>query len=99
MPEGADAHKPYGKMTATRIQNVARVLANSCYCRYWMHWNYPAREPNLMALCCINRDGTPADLLESDLVREGFRKETQDGLDYWIIERVDDEGRAWKPPF
>lgn len=41
---------PNGKLKAGEFQNLFLVLANQCPARYWMHWNYPNKNPWLMAI-------------------------------------------------
>ena len=48
-----------------------------------------------MALCAIEADVSPARVYERDMERRGFRKEVDGGLEFWIVGRVDDEGRPW----
>ena len=82
-------------LTADQLLSVALRLSNSNWCRHWMHWNYPQRSPWLMAVNCREADGTPASLYAGDLERRGFRLELLDGAEYWIVERVQDDGTPY----
>lgn len=43
-------------MSATELQNIARRLSNSCWCRHWLDWQ--ERRPNpMMGIQCL--DATP----------------------------------------
>lgn len=44
-------------MTATQLQDMARKLANSSWCRYWLNWS-GSHNP-IMAIQCIGGDGKP----------------------------------------
>ena len=101
----AEGSAERGKMTLRDLRGVVAILSNSCFVRYWIGWNNhslcpPEGEPSLMALCAINEKGEPADVYERDLERRGFSKDVhEDGLEFWVVERVDDEGRPWRSAF
>ena len=79
-------------MTASQLQNIANRLGNCCWCRHWLHWNYPQQAPRLMALNCREADGSEARIYGGDLERAGFRKEVVNGATYWVIERTNEDG-------
>jgi hypothetical protein len=73
-------------MTLTELTNIVRVLANSCYVRYWRHYNYPAT-PALMAISVIGSSDLSA--LDKDLLARGFEFVEHDTLNIWTIQRTD----------
>ena len=55
-------------MTLERFERIVLRLANQTAVRYWIHWNYPCRDPWVMALKCGRTTEDEAD----DLVRHGL---------------------------
>lgn len=96
-PEETLDNEP-GAMTLEELRRIVSVLANSTWTRYWVDWRgHPSSDrAALLALCAINEDGTPAKLDEHALKREGFVKEADGGLEFWVVRRVDEEGNAWR---
>lgn len=43
-------------MTADELQAIVIRLSNSCWVRYWLHWNYP-QNPVQMALHAVEFKG------------------------------------------
>lgn len=82
-----------GTMTLEELQRIVLMLSNSAYVRWWAHWNYPQQTPWIMALRVS--DEAP-DALESDLLARGFRKVVLDNMHYWLIDRIDEQGRAFR---
>lgn len=82
-------------MTLAELRRLLAVLSNQCFARYRIDFRRTP-ETTLMAFCCVNYDGSPASLHEPDLEREGFVRERRDGLEFWIIRRVDEEGDPWR---
>jgi hypothetical protein len=77
-------------MTLNELQNIVLILANHSHTRYWKHWNYPNKEPWLMAI------NTTADKVEeSGFLSRGFIKRDMEGVEYWIIERTSEDGSPW----
>ncbi len=90
-------------MTADELQRVARMLGNQCWCRYWLHWNYPQTEPWEMAISCVSmRMSDSGNVRISDpvpveeLKARGARAEVVDGLIYYIIARTDESGKPFR---
>lgn len=88
-------------MTADELQRLARMLGNSTWCRYWMHYNYPQAEPWEMALSCVEfqmqrnaRISLPCPV--DGLKERGFRTELVDGLIYYIIARTNEDGTPFR---
>jgi hypothetical protein len=80
-------------ITADELQHITLRLANACWCRYWLHWNYPVQGPWLMALSCHESDGSPSDL---ELESEGFTRVDYEGLLIYTVPRVDDAGSPFR---
>lgn len=79
-------------MTLNQLQNIVLILSNHSHTRYWKHWNYPSRGPWLMAI-----NSTADRTNESEFLSRGFTKQNIDGVDYWMIERTDDDGSPYDP--
>ena len=69
-------------MRAEQLQQIATRLANQCFVRYWLHWNYPY-EPHYMAIEC--RDFRMQPMQVSDMGKYGFEWDEVDRRYY--IER------------
>ena len=82
-------------MTAAELKNIADVLGNSCWCRHWLHWNYPVQQPRQMALNCREADGSEHRIYTGDMLQAGFRKEVVKGATYWVIERTNEDGSPY----
>lgn len=79
-------------MTATELQNIVLRLANSGYVRYWLHWNYPHREPWVMAVSTLEMPADRSGLRPvkcDDLIRKGFEWDAEDRMHYVY--------RTWDP--
>lgn len=70
-------------MTANELQDIVRLLANQTYTRYWLHFNYPQKEPWLMAISV--RD--PSRILDTEMQERGF---SIDKNHFYVIERHGD---------
>lgn len=79
--------------TADRLQYVAMRLGNGCFCRHWLHWNYPSRDPWLMAVSCLDSEGGR---MRAPLEKLGFTRIDHAGLIVYTIPRLDDEGRPFR---
>jgi hypothetical protein len=83
-----------GGMTADRLQSIALRLGNSCWCRHWLHWNYPRQDPWLMAVSCFDYSGPPT---FPALVRRGFTLERlESGLIVYTVPRLDGAGNPFR---
>lgn len=69
------------------LQDIVRMLANQCHVRYWVHWNYPNKQPWLMAINTIGNK-----VQESGFLERGFTKNLRDEQIYWTIERTNKDG-------
>lgn len=76
-------------MTANKLQALVRVLANSCWCRYWLNY-YNSCDDVKMAIQCRDYDGKP--LLVKDLANSGF-EELADHI--YTIKRTAEDGQAY----
>lgn len=56
-------------MRADEMMRIATRLANSCFVRYWLHWNDPY-EPHYMAIEC--RDFRMQPMQVRDMEKYGF---------------------------
>lgn len=56
-------------MRADELMRIATRLANSCFVRYWLHWNHPY-DPHYMAIEC--RDFRMQPMQVRDMDRYGF---------------------------
>ena len=48
--DGASVHRIV--MRSSTLQDLVVKLSNGCWCRYWLHHNYPNRNPWVMAIEC-----------------------------------------------
>lgn len=80
-----------------QLQSMALKLANSCWVRWYAHWNYPRREPWEVAISLADISGASVELYERDLP-EGWRKVQAEKkwLVTYIWQRVDEEGKPYK---
>lgn len=51
-------------MTADKLQNIVRVLANSSWTRYWLFWD-DSDNPT-MAVQCIDTEGKPSPIADAE---------------------------------
>lgn len=83
-------------MTADRLRDMAGLLSNGCWCRYWLHWNHPQEDPWLMALSLIElrEFGVAVDrtIYGPDFEKEDFRIEHREGLRFLVIPRTNPDG-------
>jgi hypothetical protein len=77
-------------MTIDELQRFALRLANAGWTRYWMHYNYPCRDPWLMAIEVIDHHGLPAHI--PDLEGLGFSHE----FGRYVIARTNDDGTPFE---
>ena len=81
-------------MTATEIQNIARRLANSCWVRYWLHYNYPQESPWLMAISIMGAKEIGD--INIELTRLSFEYMAGDGFPLWVIPRTNEDGAPFQ---
>jgi hypothetical protein len=74
-------------MTATKLQDVVRVLANGAWCRYWMNWNKDAIGRTIMAVQCRDEKGRPQQI--NDAQRHGF---AQHNDFFYTVPRTNEDG-------
>lgn len=74
------------------LQAIVRVLANQAFVRYWAHWNYPCESGWEMAIALRDRSRS---LDSSELEAAGFRRVFSDGQAYYVIRRIDEQGRPF----
>lgn len=79
-------------MTVAELRQIVILLANSCYVRYWVHYNYPNQSPWLMA---ISVQSDNVEQLAKELGEKGFHKVSGEQFHLWTVERIDDEGRPF----
>ena len=81
-------------MTLQQLQEqVVRTLSNQCFVRHWGHFNHPRQSPWEMAVSCVGMDGRCVEV--RDLEDRGFEKRKLDDRIYYVIARIDDEGRPF----
>lgn len=81
-------------MTVDKLQSLVLLLANVESTRYWLHWNYPARAPWLMAVAIRGERGKrPRECLRHDMTSQGFAWDPTNEV--WTIERTDDDGKPF----
>src|SRR5690606_7584118 len=91
--------------TLEQHRRIAERFCNQGWTRYWIHFNYPQESPWLMALCSIELtlvgsalEASAGRVYERDLTERGYRKEVRDGLEYWIVERTNEDGTPYAAP-
>jgi hypothetical protein len=82
-------------VTAECLRYYATRLGNSFWCRHWLHWNYPEREPWLMAISCRDGSGVP---IRAGLEAHGFAHLNHDGLHVYTVPRTDETGLPFRSP-
>jgi len=80
-------------ITASSLQNYARRLSNSSWCRHWLHWNYPCRSPVEMAINCHDENGRER---VPDFDRIGIPTEVKGNHIYYLFTRVNDDGSLYE---
>lgn len=74
-------------MEATALKSIVSVLANSCYVRYWLHYNWPANPP-LMAISVMGSGEFSQ--IDKELKQKGCARDDSDReFHVWTIERSD----------
>lgn len=77
-------------MTATKLQDAVRVLANGAWTRYWMNYSKTADGETIMAVQCRDETGKPQPI--SDASRHGFAMHN----DYfYTIPRTNEDGTPY----
>lgn len=84
-------------MTIEALQNLALLLANQNYCRWWSHWNYPCQTPWQMALSIMDINGKAVEI--PDLLNQGFSVNHCHGQTIYYIDRHDEEGNPFKSQY
>lgn len=75
-------------MTATEIQNIARRLSNSSWCRYWL--NYTDSEHPILAIQCRNGYGVPQPIRDAE--KHGLKQQ----LDFlYTAPRTNEDGTPY----
>jgi hypothetical protein len=77
-------------VTATELQDIARVLSNSSWCRYWLNWDDRQRGQPTMAIQCIDPTGMPQKVSGSE--GRGFAE--SDRYVYTIL-RTEEDGKPF----
>jgi len=75
-------------ITLNHMLALVRVLSNSCFVRWWAHWNYPQTHPWEIAFCAIDFDGSAVEVYEPDLP-EHKKEVNEDGRVFYIFTRSD----------
>ncbi len=77
-------------MTATELQNIVRVLANSSYCRYWLVYDKAPDGQAIMAIQCRDEYGKRLEI--KDAKGRGFGE-----LDpyFYTIPRTNEDGTPY----
>ena len=93
--------KKAGPVTASDLQKIVRILGNSLWCRYWLHFNAPQVDPWEMAISCVEMRliGQRLSVIAvtiPDLRDKGFREEHRGGIVYYVICRTDEEGAPFR---
>ena len=85
-------------MTAAELKDIVDVIANHSFCRYWLDYRRTEEGHQLMALSAIDEKGNPSRFYEREMFDRGFEKRVEDdGLVFWVVLRLDDRGRPFKP--
>lgn len=81
-------------MTADKFQNIVLRLANASFVRYHLHWNYPCRDPWVMAVQVRDHDGKAVHVLPLDA--RGFEWDEVNRVH--VIDRTDEDGTPFRSP-
>lgn len=73
-------------MTPEELHRIVRILANSCYVRYWLHYNYP-ETPAYMAISVYGHGSIST--LHKELKERGFTPLDDTDLYTWKVLRTD----------
>lgn len=76
-------------MTLEEMLKMVRILSNSCYVRWWAHFNYPKENPWEMAFSCIDQNGKHVDI---DL--SGIKPKIQGNV--YVFNRLDENGLPYR---
>ena len=75
-------------MTASQLQNIARQLSNSSWCRHWLNWS-----DTVMAIQCRDESGHPMKINRADANRFGFEEQNHY---VYTIPRTNDDGTPYQ---
>lgn len=74
-------------MKLEELERIVLKISNQVHCRYWKHWNYPAK-PHLMAIhFCHFDDETQSPNPAKELRSLGFQEKVCAEGTFWLIER------------
>ncbi len=77
-------------MSIEEMLQIVRILSNSCWVRWWVHWNYPQETPWKIAFCPIDDTGRPIGIDETRL--SDYEKISRHGLIYYVFIRKNEDG-------
>lgn len=83
-------------MTADELQRIAMRLSNSGWCRYFLHWSYPAQDPWLMAVQVRDADGRPVEVKELTDAYGFWPAPDRPGEYVYTIRRTNDDGTPFR---
>lgn len=75
-------------MTSEKLKQIAVRLSNSCYVRYWLHFNCPQEDPVVMAIGIVGSSDVRQ--LDKELCGLGFTRQSQEDVNIWTIARTDE---------
>ncbi len=78
-------------MTATKLQDAVRVLANGSWTRYWLSYNQTSFGETIMAVQCRDENGKPKPI--SDAPRHGFAMHNNY---IYTVPRTNEDGSPYK---
>ena len=80
-------------MTPEKLKQIALRLSNSCYVRYWLHFNYPQEDPITMAISVMGESDVRQ--LDKELTELGFARHLEEGaFDIWTITKTSEAERS-----
>ena len=92
-----EVENPRG-MTAAELKQIASLVANNTFCRYWLDYRRTEEGHQLMALAAIDEMGNATRFYEKDMFDRGFEKRVEDdGLVFWVVLRLGGDDRPFKP--
>lgn len=83
-------------MQLEEMLRIVRILSNSCWVRWYAHFNHPRTDLWQIAFCAIDTLGQPAEIDESGLQQYNYSKVRSGKLLFYIFDRLDNNGQPYQ---